>query len=424
MAKRILYIQHATAMGGSVLSLLYLIRKLNRDRYAPVVACLGSENRVTEFYREQGFETLSCPGLSIFPHTTGGWFPLYNPRALVQLAMAIVRFPGSVRAMRRILREVKPDLVHLNSVVLVPSAIGAARAGIPVVWHVREVVVRGHFGIRRFLIQRWLDRIPAEVVFISSDERRRTFHDRKGIYIPNFVDFKRFNRKLDGTGCRRELGLAPDSQVVLFLGGLGAIKGIHPFLEAMRLERARNQRIVALIGGGVSASSTNWVARLARIILPLVGRPTIRQRVMAFMERNQMSGYVHLMPFRQDVELLLAASDLLVFPSIAPHFGRPVIEAGAMGKPVVASRIGGVEELVEDGKTGILVPPGTTTALADAMHRILTDPVAAAIMGDNGYGRARLLYNSDINAETTIAIYDRILQDKAASPVGNPGHHS
>ncbi|RJO72587.1 MAG: glycosyltransferase family 1 protein [Myxococcales bacterium] len=417
MAKRILYIQHATAMGGSVLSLLYLIQKLDRDRYTPVIACLGTGGCVPEFYREHGIETLLCPALSIFPHTTGGWFPLHNPRAFFQLAMTLFRFPGSIRATRRLLREIKPDLVHLNSVVLVPSAIGAAREGLPVVWHVREAVVRGHLGLRRFLIRRWLDRIPTEVVFISSEERNRTFRDCKGIYIPNFVDFKRFDRTLDGTACRQELDLAVDDQIVLFLGGLSEIKGIHPFLEAMRIERARNPRIRALIGMGISASSVSWIARLARIVLPLVGSPTTRQRVMAFLERNQMSGYVHLLPFRRDVELLIAASDLLVFPSTAPHFGRPVIEAGAMGKPVVGSRIGGVEELVEDGETGLLVQPGDAAALADALHRVLMDPNEAKRMGTCGHARAYRLYNADVNAEETIAIYDRIFQNPEASRV-------
>jgi len=396
-------------MGGSVMSLLYLIRKLDRDRYTPVIACLGPESDVTEFYREHGLDTLSCPGLSILPHTTGGWFPLYNPRALIQLVMTILRFPESVRATQRLIREVKPDLVHLNSVVLVPSAIGAARMGVPVVWHVREAVVRGHLGLRHFLLRRWLDQVPAEVIFISSDERRLTFRDRKGVYIPNFVDFKRFDRQLDGTECRRELGLALDDQVVLFLGGLSIIKGIHPFLEAMRLEHARNPRIHVLVGAGISPSSPSWTARLARTLLPLVGRPTTRQRAMAFMEQHRMKEYVHLLPFRRDVERLLAASDILVFPSIAPHFGRPVIEAGAMGTPVVASRIGGVEELVEDGKTGLLVPPGDAVALADALHRLLMDPVTAKGMGANGHTRAYSLYNADVNAERTIAIYDRII---------------
>ena len=133
MTKRILYIQHATAMGGSVMSLFYLIQKLDRNKYTPIVACLGPESCVTEFYRDHGFETLSCPGLSILPHTTGGWLPLYNPRALYQLARTIAQFPGTIRSTQRLIEEVKPNLVHLNSVVLVPSSIGAAHMGVPVV---------------------------------------------------------------------------------------------------------------------------------------------------------------------------------------------------------------------------------------------------------------------------------------------------
>ena len=84
-----------------------------------------------------------------------------------------------------------------------------------------------------------------------------------------------------------------------------------------------------------------------------------------------MEPWVRLLPFRPDPERLNAAADLVVFPSTLPHFARPVIEAGAMAVPVVASRLGGVEELVEDGMTGILVPPGDPAALGDAIARVL-----------------------------------------------------
>lgn len=407
--KRILYVQHADAMGGSVLSLASLVQRLDRARYSPTVACAGPEGPVTAFHRLQGVDTLACPDLSIFPHTTAGWLPLYDPRALMALLRAVLRFPGSMSAARALIRRVKPDLVHLNSVVLAPSALGAAREGVPIVWHVREAVVHGHVGLRRRLIRRWLDRIPSEVIFISEHEQRLTFGGRKGVTIPNAVDLQRFDPSLDGTACRRELDLSAEDQVVLYLGGLGEIKGIRPFLAAMRLERERNPRLRVLIGAALTVQSSRWLARAARIVLPLVGRPTQRQWAERYLDRHAMRDYVRLLPFRPDVERLLAAADLLVFPSIVPHFARPVIEAGAMAKPVVASRIGGVDELVEDGVTGLLVPPGDVAALADAVRRVLLDPALAARLGAGGHERARRLYDADVHVRRIEAVYDRIL---------------
>ncbi|MCX7113648.1 MAG: glycosyltransferase family 4 protein [Proteobacteria bacterium] len=410
--KRILYIQHANAMGGSALSLLYLMQKLDRSKYLPVVACVSQLGGVIELYRSQGIETFYWPGIAIFPHTTGGWYPIWNPRALVQLAKTISAFPSGVTTTRKLIQTVKPDLVHLNSVVLAPCAMGVNREKIPFVWHVREAVVPGHLGCRRALIEHWLVSLPDEIIFISSDERHQLLNNKRGVVIPNFVDFDRFNQEVDGSHCRRELGFNDSDYVVLFLGGLGEIKGIHPFLEAIRIEHDRNPRLHAVIASGISPQSTSWLARTGRFILPRMGNPTTRQRAMAFMQTHQMQAYVHLLPFRADVERLIAACNVLVFPSVEPHFARPVIEAGAMGKPVIGSRIGGVEELVEDGTTGILVPPGNARSLADALHALFVDPAMALNMGCNGHRRARLLYNADINAKETIQIYDRIFNAK------------
>ncbi len=421
--KKILYIQHATSLGGSVLILLSLMQRLDRTHYTPLVACVGAGRDIPEFYRERGFDAFPCPEIGVFPHTTGGWFPLYSPRACAQFLTTLVQFRRTVSATQRLIDRVRPDIVHLNSIVLGPSALGVARTGVPFVWHVREAVVDGHLGFRRSLIRRWLMKLPTEAIFISSDERRKLLGDRRGVVIPDFVDFGRFNRNLDGLDFRRELGLSSDDQVVLYLGGLSRAKGTHTLLEALPIVYARHPRLHVVIAGGLSPMSRRLEARIGRIILPLFGQPTDRQRVMRAIRRRGMGSYVHLLPFRLDVEDLLAASDVLVFPSVEPFSALPVMEAGAMAKPVVASRIGGGEEMVEDGETGILTPPGDVQVLAEAIKRVLADGAVARRMGENGFLRANRLYSAEKNAEQTFSIYDRILSSNELScsdvPVGN-----
>jgi glycosyltransferase involved in cell wall biosynthesis len=251
--------------------------------------------------------------------------------------------------------------------------------------------------------------LPTEIVFISSDERRKLLGDDRGVVIPDIVDFTRFDRNLDGQRCRHELGLSPNDQVVLFLGGLSDIKGAHPFLEALPIVREQHPRLHVVVAAGISPMSHRLDARIGRLILPLLGQPTDRQRAGRILRRHDMGSYLHLLAFRRDAENLMAASDVVVFPSTEPHNGRPVQEAGAMAKPVVASRIGGVEELVEDGETGILVPPGDVQALADALGKVLGDHTGARRMGERGFLRAKRLYNADFNSQQTFAIYDRIL---------------
>jgi glycosyltransferase involved in cell wall biosynthesis len=163
-----------------------------------------------------------------------------------------------------------------------------------------------------------------------------------------------------------------------------------------------------LILGAKYLRSNRILSRLARGILPIFGYGTVAQRVRKIIRSKNMQGYIHLLPWEKDVAVAIAASDLVVFPSIKPHFARPIIEAGAMAKPVVASRIGGVEELVEDGKTGTLVEPGDSTGLSKAIICILTTPGLKKSMGAQGQARARKLY-SNANVKEIEKLYEKLL---------------
>jgi glycosyltransferase involved in cell wall biosynthesis len=198
--------------------------------------------------------------------------------------------------------------------------------------------------------------------------------------------------------------------VILFLGARGVIKGIFPLLEAMPLVKKSVPEAQCIIAGGEYRFSGRLSSRIARQVFPLVGWGTVAQRVDKLMDRYSLHDYVHMLPWREDVERLLAASDVVAFPSVQPHFARPVIEAGAMAKPVVASRIGGVEELVEDGETGLLAPPGNAVALAEALVGILRDREEAKRLGEEGFRLSRQRYDASENIARIAGIYRRLLE--------------
>jgi glycosyltransferase involved in cell wall biosynthesis len=414
--RRILYVDHSSGMGGAHLSLRALVRALDRDRYTPVVACLHDVPELLQGFRDAGAETLHAPGISILPHTTGGWDPLLTPLGAGRAVRATAAFGPSARATERLVRQTGAELVHLNSLVLAPSAAGARAAGARVVWQVRESVHPGHTGARRWLLARALDRWAHEAIFISHDDRRRLTGGRRGVVIPNFVDHDRFHRGLDGAAVRAELGIPADARVVLFLGGVSSIKGGHVLLPALALARARVPGLHALFPGAERPWGRGAAARAARRVLPLLGTGTERQRFLRLYQEGGMEGWARLLPFRTDPERLMAAADLVVFPSTAPHFARPVMEAGAMARPVVASRLGGVAELVEDGRTGILVPPRDRGALADAMVRVLTDPPLARAMGEAGYAASLRRFAREPILREVMGVYARVLADAPPGP--------
>lgn len=410
MRRRILYVDHSGGQGGAPLSLRYLLEALDRGRYEPVVACIHPVPELMDAYRAAGVETLHAPGISIFPHTTGGWDPLTTPRGAVRAARAVREFRSSARATADLVRRVRPDLVHLNSLVLAPSAAGARAAGARVVWHVRESVHPGHAGVRRRWLGRALRRWAHEAIFLSEDDRRRLTGGGFGVVIPNFVDHGRFDRGLDGSAVRAELGIPADAPLVLYLGGVSTLKGGHVLLSALPRARRAVPGLYALVAGADRAWSPSLAARAARAVLPLLGTGTERQRFLRAYREGRMEGWVRLLPFRADPERLMAAADLVVFPSTRPHFARPVIEAGAMARPVVASRLGGMAELVDDGRTGLLVPPGDADALGDAMARVLGDPALARRMGEAGYEASLRKYARGPYMERLLAVYDAVLR--------------
>jgi glycosyltransferase involved in cell wall biosynthesis len=407
--RRILYLVHSGGPGGALLSLRYLVEALDRDRYEPLAACIHPVPEVTEVLAGAGVEVIPAPEISIFPHTTGGWNPLTTPFGLLRAARSLRAFGPSARATEALVRRVQPDLVHLNSLVLAPSAAGAKAAGAKVVWHVRESVHPGHAGVRRRWLGRAIRRWSDAALFIAEDDRRRLTGGAYGEVIPNYVDHARFDRALDGAAVRAELGVPADAPLVVFFGGVASLKGAHVLLPALLRARRAVPGLHAVIAGAEGPWSRSPVARAARAILPLLGTGTERQRFLRAYREGGMEGWVRLLPFRSDPERLTAAADLVVFPSTRPHFARPVIEAGAMATPVVASRLGGVEELVEDGRTGLLVPPGDPDALGDAMARILTDPALARGMGEAGFARSLERYARAPNLRRLLSVYDALL---------------
>jgi glycosyltransferase involved in cell wall biosynthesis len=109
--------------------------------------------------------------------------------------------------------------------------------------------------------------------------------------------------------------------------------------------------------------------------------------------------------FRRDVGACLAAADVVALPSLHEGLGVAALEAMAAARPVVASRVGGLAEVVVDGESGVLAPPGDPAALADALRGLAGDPARRAQLGQGGRARVLARYTSARMAEGTLACY-------------------
>lgn len=392
--RRILFIQHAWALGGAVVSLRYLVEALDRTRFEPIVALIHPSPELERFYAQSRVEQLPWPGILTFEHTAALWTHPARPSTWPNLAAGLLRWRRSERRTLELVRAVRPDLVHLNSAVLFPSARALHSAGTPFVWHVREGPSRGIAGFRFRLMREAMLRWPSEVVFLSDAEKAAWVGGRRGRVVRNVVDMSRFDPAIDRFAAREALGLPREAKVVLYVGGLSEVKGVIPLLEALRRLRERDPSVVCLMPGSADGVKPAGTA-LFRLRLP---------RALS----RAGAGCVRL-GFRSDMERLLAASDLLVFPSLSNHFGRPIVEAGAMERPVVASRFPITEEQVPDPLSGLLVPPGDPVALGEAVSRILGDRGLSARMGRSGRELALRNHDAKANTERLMRLYDDVL---------------
>ena len=281
--------------------------------------------------------------------------------------------PLGLRALRRLLRQARPDLLHAhldisNTLgVAVALTLGGVRPRI--VCHIEN-----HPGLYYGRAARWLlgflaARVDAHI-FLSPSLRdaARPFlcGGRRLEVVPPGIDLDRFDpAAVDAAAARRLRGSA--SRVVGIVARLAEQKGIEILLDAIpRLLEAAPDTRVLVVGDGPSRAALDARARRLRI-----------------------QSAVHFLGYRSDVEVIYAALDVMVMPSHHEGFGIAFIEAMAMDVPVVGTRIVGSVDAVEDDITGLLVPPDDPAALAAAILRLFDDPKLRRRLVDEARRRVR-----------------------------------
>ncbi|OPZ81578.1 MAG: D-inositol 3-phosphate glycosyltransferase [bacterium ADurb.Bin429] len=412
MPIRVLYFHHGSARAGAPLSLLYLLRELQKHDIEATVCSTAEDTEVLRLFGDAGFATTSCRLLP-FAHTTGGTYAWYSPRDLYRFSQWTADFRAARQRLAALLTAHRPDLVHFNSLVLAPYARVPRSLGIPSVVHVRESVCDGTFGLRK----RWLHaqlHQASRVIFICRDNADRLPIDAAhGSVIYNPVDFTKFDYRLERSAARDALGLPLDARIVLFAGGsVPWIKGALEYLEAIGRLAERYPNILGLMPWFPlpdPRGETNPLRKVRSLISSCRYHARMARRLIA---QYHLTPRLHLFPFRQDIEQFLAASDLVCVPHREPHFSRTIIEAAAMRRPVVATRIGGIAEVVEDGVTGLLTPIGDPIALAEAMARVLDDPALAATLSQQSYDYVRHDFDAIHSAASVAAVYQQLLPMK------------
>jgi glycosyltransferase involved in cell wall biosynthesis len=407
--KRVLYIQHTAGTGGCFMTLLRLLEKMDRTRFEPSVLFLQDGPGVA-LIKALGIITYIEPGITYYPHGEGAFFPVRSFQPWLPFIRFFQILTSAIRTFNFI-KEHPVDLVHINSMVMLGSLWGAHRAGVPIVLHVREVLAQGTFGFRRTLIQKMIDRFANRVIAIAFYNAAQLKPSPKTRIIYDTVDFSKFDR--NRKDILNDLGLHMDagSPVVGMLGGTVPHKGIETFLKAAALIHQQRPTVLFLVAGyppipDLPVTIRRWVRHRLEDLLHI---PNLNRSVLDYIHSKQLENSVIFTGPRLDIPNILANLEVLIFPATVSHFGLPIIEAGAMGKPVIVSDFPSTREIVFQNVTGLLVPPNDPNSLAKAVLQIFDNPSSAEAMGEAGYQQSKQKFNADLNIPGIFAVYDELI---------------
>ncbi len=366
------------AVGGMENGLVNLLNRLPRDRFRHAVICLTD---ATEFRAR-----ITRDDVEIF-----------------ELAKRPGKDPGLYVRLWRLLRRLRPDIVHTRNLPTIDLPVVAFLAGVPARVHGEHgrdmVEIAG--GNRKYnMLRRLVSPVVDRYITVSRD-LEAWLAGAVGIpagkieQIYNGVDCDRFHPAHPPTGARAsfpEADFAPPGSVVI--GTVG------------RMETVKDQTGLARAFIKLHEMAGD---RAGTLRLVMIGDGGLREPARALLAEAGLEAAAWLPGDRDDIPDLLRAMDVFVLPSLNEGISNTILEAMASGLPVVATDVGGNPELVIDGETGVLVPPGDPDAMAGALRRYIDDPDLIARHGTAARARAEAEFALEIMAGRYLAVYDALL---------------
>ena len=384
--RRILFVEASTGgvVGGSLTGILQLIARLDPARWAPALALYEAKPIASN-----GVPVHVLPPLPR-PTPAAGRGALGRAWLRGRYVFGVVG--GRARVLGALFRRERPDLVYLANGFRanLDGVIAARLCGIPVVCHEKGFE---RVGPLERLTARWIDACICMTDEIADHCRAHALRPRRLLTIYDGIDCTEFAPG-GGAGIRREFDIPADAPLAGIVGHIQEWKGQHLVAEAVAQARRRFPALRCLVVGGIHRRGVDYAARLrARIAEP------------------DLAGHVILADARNDVPACVDAMDVVIHAStVAEPFGRVMIEAMALGKPVIAPREGGPLVIVVDNETGLLVPPRDPTALADALVALLSDPAKRAAMGAAAKRRVDDIFDIRHHVEAMEALFDDVLR--------------
>ncbi len=372
--RRVLYVCQHIDVGGAEELIAAYSRRLPERGFDVGVVCLTRRGRIAAEIERSG---------APFWLLAGEPGPR-DPRAFIRLI--------------RLMRSLRPDVVHAFLLVAgIYGRLAAVAAGVPLVL-ATEANVYERKPARHVWMERLLGplsyRVIASSAAVQSFAARQTWlPEHKMPVLYNAVDFDALDQGADRAESRRALDLEPDRIAIGTVARLTEQKGHRFLLEAFASNSSSDPRLVLLIVG----------------YGPLEAE--LRQQATALGIADRVS----FLGMRRDLPAIFAALDVFVLASLWEGLPLVVLEAMGAGVPVVATGVGGTGEALDDGVSGMLVPPGDAMTLAAVLRRLIADSALRERLAAEARSQARARFGLNAHLDALVRLYREGLSERGAS---------
>jgi glycosyltransferase involved in cell wall biosynthesis len=385
----VLFVDHTAEVGGAQRSLLGLLAHLPPET-SPTVVCPQGE--LSQEVRALGVPTIHIPAAEVGRR--------FDRRHTLPALISLVRASAKIRRMTRTLR---PRLVHANSLRGGLISVLFRRSEPPVVVHLRDVADGGlPIRISRRLVSR-----RSDAVIANSAHTLRSFDgsDRlTSVVAHNGVDMEAFSPEtVSRSEARAALSIGDDAPVLAHVAQITPWKRQdHSIRMLARIREEHPGALLLVVGSAKFVKATTSYDNRAYLA-----------ELQLLCSQLGVSDGVRFLGEIGDVRTVLAACDVALLPSTEEPFGRTIIEAMAMERPVIGTSVGGPPEIIEDDVSGFILPPGDVERWTAQALRLIDDEPLRARIGAAARERVEAQFTDSHHAATVLSLYRSLVPDGA-----------
>ena len=367
---KILYITPSVRLFGARVSLLTLVTNLDRTQFEPVVVCPKKGPLADELIK-RGIKTEFIP---IKSFRKGKYFPL---------------IPLTVYKLIKLVKKENINLIHCNEDWVNPYAVLIKWfTKIPVITHMRLSITEKR--IKNYLLK-YADKIICVSNKSAEDFKNWKYKEEKVVTIYNGIDLNVYNENVKGDKVRKEFNLSENDILITHIALISPRKMQNITINSAKIVLNKYPNCKFLLVGEHSKRDIEYMNEL-------------KQMVKGYEDKIIFTG------FRKDIPEICAASDINLLISTDEGFGRVILEAGAMGVPTIGTNIGGIPEVIEDNKTGLLIPPNNSEELTKAIIKLIENPSLRKQLGKNAKERVKTKFSIEIHTHQIQNLYSSLFR--------------